>query len=239
MIKGIISLAKFSINGYIVHIPNHLMNDAIRKSMQGERYEGHETFAVKRHIVEGDRVLELGAGVGYIAMQIANRIGGENLLTVEANPKMVPVVEKNLAANLIEGVTVINAAVVPDSFTADHVTFHMTAAFWASSLNPALAKKWKSTKSIEVPAVKIGELMQEHKPSVVIMDIEGGEQGLFETPWPDHVRLLVIELHPQLYPDQVIKQIFDQMSATGLTYCPVGSRGQVVVFKRLADTASA
>lgn len=220
-----------------MQVPNHLMNDAIRKSMEAGRYEGHETVAVNRHIVAGDRVLELGAGAGYISMQIASRIGGENLLTVEANPQMAPCVEKNLAANLIEGVTVINAAVVPDSFAADHVSFHMTAAFWASSINPALAKKWKTTKSVDVPAVKIGELMQEHKPSVVIMDIEGGEQGLFETPWPDHVRLLIIELHPKLYSDQVIKQIFDQMSATGLTYCPVGSNGQVVVFKRLDATA--
>jgi len=230
-------LAKFLINDYIVHLPNHLMNDAIRKSMKGGRYEGHETVAVNRHIVAGDRVLELGAGVGYISMQIASRIGGENLLTVEANPKMVPVVEKNLAANMIEGVTVINAAVVPDSVTVDHVSFHMTAAFWASSLNTTLAKKWKSTKSVDVPAVRIGELMQEHKPTVVIMDIEGGEQGLFETPWPDYVRLLVVELHPQLYPDQVIKQIFDQMSAAGFIYWPVGSHGQVVVFKRLDGAA--
>jgi len=231
-------LAKFLVNGYLIHIPNHLMNDHIRSSMESERYEGHETGAVKRHIVVGDRVLELGAGVGYIAMQIASRIGGENLMTVEANPKMTPVVEKNLAANLVEGVTVINAAVVPDSYTADHVTFHMTAAFWASSLNPTLAKKWKTTQSIDVPAVKIGELMQDHKPSVVIMDIEGGEQGLFDAPWPDHVRLLVIELHPQVYGDEVIQQIFDQMSASGLTYCPAGSRGQVVVFKRIGDKTS-
>lgn len=229
-------MAKFLINGFILHLPDHLMNNTIRKSLQGGRYEGHETVAVNRHIVEGDRVLELGSGVGYIAMQIASRIGGENLMTVEANPKMVPCVEKNLAANLIDGVTVINAAVVPDSFTEDDVTFHMTAAFWASSLNPTLAKKWKSTKSVEVPAVKIGELMQEHKPSVVIMDIEGGEQGLFDAPWPAHVRLLVIELHPQLYPDTVIQQIFDMMSKSNMTYCPVGSSGQVVVFKRIEDT---
>jgi len=229
-------LARFLINDYIVHIPNHQMNDAIRNSMEGGRYEGYETVAVKQHIEVDDRVLELGSGVGYIAMQVASRIGGENLLTVEANPKMVPVVEKNLAANLIEGVTVINAAVVPDSFTGDHVTFHMTAAFWASSIDPTMVKKWKSTKSIDVPAVKIGELMQEHEPTVVIMDIEGGEQGLFDSPWPDHVRLLVIELHPQVYPDTVIKQIFDQMSATGFTYCPKGSRGKVVVFKRVETT---
>jgi len=232
-------LAKFLIGEYIVHVPNYLMNDAIRVSMEAGRYEGYETVAIKRHIVEGDRVLELGGGAGYISMQIASRIGGKNLLTVEANPKMVPVIEKNLATNMIEGVTVINAAVVPDSFATDHVSFHMAAAFWASSIDPTMVKKWKSTKSVDVPAVKIGELMQDHEPTVVIMDIEGGEQGLFDTPWPDHVRLLVIELHPQVYPDHVIKQIFDQMSATGFTYCPSGSRGKVVVFKRLDNTASA
>lgn len=230
-------MAKFLINGYLLFLPDYLMNDSIRKSIEGERYEGQETFAARKHIIESDRVLELGSGTGYVTMQIASLVGGENLMSVEASPKMVPVVEKNLAANLIEGVTVINAAVVPDDFTADHVSFHMTAAFWASSLNPSIAKKWKPTKTIDVPTVKIGELMLEHKPSVVIMDIEGGEQGLFDTPWPDHVRLLIIELHPPLYADHVIKQIFDQMSASGLTYCPVGSRGQVVVFKRVGDAA--
>ncbi|WP_456387760.1 FkbM family methyltransferase [Profundibacter sp.] len=228
-------MAKFLINGFTIRIPDHLMNDAIRKSIAGGRYEGHETAAIERHLLAEDRVLELGAGAGYISLQIASRIGGASLLTVEANPKMVPVVEKNLAANGVADVTVINAAVVPDSFARDHISFHMTAAFWASSLNPTIAKKWKTTKSVEVPAVKIGTLLQEHRPSVVIMDIEGGEQGLFEQVWPDYVRLLVIEFHPPLYADQVIKQIFDQMSATGFTYCPAGSFGQVVVFKRLEE----
>lgn len=231
-------MAKFLIGDYIVQVPNYLMNDAIRTSMEEGRYEGYETNAVKHHIVEGDRVLELGAGAGYISMQLASRIGGENLLTIEANPKMVPVIEKNLAANLIEGVTVINAAVVPNSFASDHVAFHTTAAFWASSVDPTMVTKWKSTKSIDVPAVKIGELIQEHRPTVVIMDIEGGEQGLFDEPWPDHVRLLVVETHPQVYPDTVTKQIFDQMSGMGFTYCALGSRGKVVVFKRLEENTA-
>ena len=141
-----------------------------------------------------------------------------------------------LAENGIEGVTVINAAVVPDSFTGEYVPFHITAAFWASSLHPAIAGKFKSTKSVEVPAVTISELMVEHKPSVVVMDIEGSERDLFEAAWPAHVRLLVIELHPRIYSDRTIKQIFDQMSASGLTYCPVGSRGNVVVFRRVTDS---
>ncbi len=150
---------------------------------------------------------------------------------------MIPVIEKNLTANALEDVTVINAAVVADDYPKDHITFHMTAAFWASSLNPTIAKRWKSTKSVKVPAVKISTLFQEHKPTVVIMDIEGGEEGLFDTLWPEHIRLLVIELHPNLYPDRVIKQVFDQMSASGFVYCPTGSRGQVVVFKRIEDKA--
>ncbi|WP_457648495.1 FkbM family methyltransferase [Profundibacter sp.] len=228
-------MPKYLIDGFILRIPDYLMNDNIRRSMQGGRYEGHEANAVKKHIVETDRVLELGAGAGYVAMQIACRIDAGNLMAIEANPKMISVIEKNLTANALEDVTVINAAVVPDDFPEDHITFHMTAAFWASSLNPTIAKRWKSTKSVEVPAIKIGTLFQEHKPTVVIMDIEGGEEGLFDTLWPEHIRLLVIELHPNLYPERVIKQIFDQMSASGLVYCPTGSRGQVVVFKRIED----
>lgn len=230
-------MAQFTIDGFKLWVPNHLMNENIKASLAQGRYESAESNAVAKHLTADDRVLELGGGTGYIAMQIASCIGGENLLTVEANTKMVSVIEKNLEANLIEGVTVVNAAVVPDGTDQDHVTFHMTAAFWASSLDPTIAKKFPSTKSVDVPAVKIGELMDAHKPTAVVMDIEGGERGLFDTAWPAHVRLLVIELHPRLYPDHVIKQIFDQMSATGLTYCPNGSRGDVVVFKRVNDSA--
>jgi len=228
-------LAKFLINDYILHVPNHALNDTMRKLLTNGYYEGGESRAIDLHLLETDRVLELGAGTGYLAMQIATRIGGENLLTVEANPTMATVVEKNLRLNAIEGVTVINAAVVPDGYTDKNTTFHIAAAFWSSSLNPARIGEWKTTKSLKVPTVTFSNLLQEHRPSVVVMDIEGGEQGLFDNPWPTSIRMLIIELHPTLYPDHVIKQIFDRMSVTGLTYCPSGSRGTIVVFKRLEN----
>ncbi|MCK4711885.1 MAG: FkbM family methyltransferase [Marinosulfonomonas sp.] len=212
------------------------MNDMMKSALIAGRYESLESSAIDQHLRIDDRVLELGTGAGYLTMQIANRVGAQNVLTVEPHSKMIPVIEGNLAENGIEGVTVINAAAVPDSFTGEYVTFHITAAFWASSLHPAIAGKFKSTKSVEVPAVTISELMVEHKPSVVVMDIEGSERDLFEAAWPAHVRLLVIELHPRIYSDRTIKQIFDQMSASGLTYCPVGSRGNVVVFRRVTDS---
>lgn len=230
-------MAKYIIEGFIISIPDRLLNDAIRTALQSNRYEGQEVIAVKRHLTDDDRVLELGAGLGYISMQIASIVGGENLLSVEANLDMIPVIEQNLATNLYEGVTVVNAAVVPDSYEKDYARFHKTAAFWASSTNPTIAKQWRSTKSVDVPAVRIGDLIKDHRPSVIIMDIEGGEQGLFDTPLPDHIRLMVIEFHPKLYPDQVIKKIFDQLSASNLAYYPFGSRGAVVVFKRLQDSA--
>ncbi|WP_456387758.1 FkbM family methyltransferase [Profundibacter sp.] len=230
-------MAKFLIRDYLLQIPNHALNDGMRKLLESGYYEGGEARAIDLHLCEEDRVLELGAGAGYISMRIASRVGGANLMTVEANPQMVPVVEKNLATNLIEDVTVINAAVVGDNFEGESIDFHVTAAFWSSSINPARTKKWDATKTIKVPTVKFSELMQEHRPTAVVMDIEGGEQGLFEAPWPDHIRLLLIELHPTLYPDHCIKQIFDTMSASGLTYCPRGSRDTIVVFKRVGDTS--
>ncbi len=211
------------------------MNDAMVKALETGRYESSESIALEKHLRMDDRVLELGAGAGYLTMQIAQRIGSESLLTVEANPKMLSVIENNLVENDITGVTVVNAAVVSDSTNSEYITFHITAAFWASSLDTALTKKWKSTKSVDVPAVKFSELLQEHQPTVIMMDIEGGEADLFDAIWPDHIRLLIIELHPRVYDDTIIKKIFDQMSNSGLTYCPNGSRGDVVVFKRVTN----
>jgi hypothetical protein len=68
---------------------------------------------------------------------------------------------------------------------------------------------------------------------VVIMDIEGAEEHLFDAPWPDFVRHVMMELHPGRYPDTVIQRIVDCMSTSGLTYDPGPSRGRILCFRRV------
>ncbi|WP_233252579.1 FkbM family methyltransferase [Maritimibacter sp. 55A14] len=225
-------MAEFQIDGIALEVPDAQLTDALRKAMGAGLYEHVEARAVAQHVRPGDRVLELGAGAGFIAAQIARRAGAAGLLSVEANPAMIPVIKGNLARNGAQAVSLLHGAVVPDGYEGDEIGLHVPAGFWAASLAaPAL----KSRRTVQVPALRLGQLLERHRPDVVVMDIEGAEEFLFEQPWPGYLRVLVLELHPRRYPASTVQRIFDCMSASGLCYVADGSRGAVVVFSRVTE----
>ncbi len=125
----------------------------------------------------------------------------------------------------------MHGAVVADGYAKDRVNFLSRQAFWASAISRETAET--NPRISTVPALKIGALFREHQPSVVVLDIEGGEAALIDTDWPTHIRLLVLEFHTKLYPTKTIQQLFDNLSRSGLTYLPWGSRGETVVFQRV------
>lgn len=222
----------FEVNGVSLTIPPGCMTPHLRKEIEAGRYEAAETQAVVRNLRGDDRTLDLGAGAGYIST-LAGMIGKTgSVLGVEANPEMVEAARANLARNGVAGAEVLWGAVVPDDFVADTVTFTLRRAFWASSLTGAA--EGSGTRSVDVPALRLGALLQKHRPTVLIADIEGGELALFDHPLPKHVRLVVIELHLNVYGAAGVKRIFDGLSASGLSYCPKGSRGNVVVLQRVS-----
>jgi len=88
---------------------------------------------------------------------------------------------------------------------------------------------------VTVPALRLTTLLEEHQPSIVMMDVEGAEVELCQQAWPESVRLVIMEIHTSKYPPKVVKQIFDGMSAQGFTYMPWGTRGEVVTLQRVRE----
>jgi hypothetical protein len=69
-----------------------------RGALRDGTYEADEANAAERCVREGFRVLELGAGIGYVTAICARRTAPENVLAVEANPALIPVIESNACA---------------------------------------------------------------------------------------------------------------------------------------------
>jgi len=226
-------MAFFDLRGISLEIPDTALSQPLREALAGGQYEGAESRAVALNLAAGDRVLELGAGAGYLSVQIARRIGPGNLLAVEAHPGMAQVVRDNLERNGIAGAKVLEGAVVPDVHDAATIAFHPAPAFWASALSPP--GPIPGGGGVVVPALRLGDLFRRHRPDTVILDIEGGEELLFDAPWPDHVRLVILEIHPRRYPASSVRAIFDCLSISGLAYSVNGSRGSVVVFERVTE----
>lgn len=220
-------MAQFELSGVSLEVPDQLLTKRIRAKLEAGQYEANEARAAQLMIDYGDRVLELGAGVGYISTICAMLAGAQNVMAVEANTRLLNTIRRNLDHNDCAETVLLHGAVVQAKPRGGRVLLKNARAFWASGVQAS-----ESEDAISVPALELGDLFEVHKPTVVIMDVEGAEADLFDAPWPDHVRVVALELHPNIYDDTVIKHIFEALAASGLIYSPDLSRGALVGFCR-------
>ena len=225
-------MAEFEIDGIHLSVPDDMLNDRISDKLATGGYEAHEAHAARMRLRAGQRVLELGSGLGYIASVCSAITGPGNVTTVEANPEMLPVIRGNLDRNGFGAVTLLHGAVGGMKSGADPIEFDNQKTFWAARIADV---DTAPDAVVSVPHLGLGDLLKTCRPHVVIMDIEGAEQHLFDAPWPGFVRSVMMELHPGRYSDAVIKRIVDCMSGSGLTYDPGPSRGRILGFRRVRD----
>lgn len=223
-------MAKFQFENVVLEVPDSFLNETLIQKMGEGLYEFNEARAARMRLKPGHRVLELGGGVGYISSICAQITDPANIITVEAIPHMIDVIRNNLNMNGASETQVIHGAVVSEGAEGETVTFRVGRAFWGSSIAD---DDNRSGQLVEVPMICFSDILKSHKPNVVIMDIEGSEKYLFDRPWPSFVRHVLMEIHPSLYPDSVIKDIVDCMSLSGLTYDPGPSRGTLLCFRRV------
>ncbi|MEP4246692.1 FkbM family methyltransferase [Tateyamaria sp.] len=223
-------MQRFEFDKVVLELPDHLLDANLTKKMQSGQYEESEARAARMRVKKGSRVLELGGGVGYISSVCAQITDPANIVTVEANPNTLDIIRHNLDLNGASKAQLIHGAVVGRDADMDTVLFRVGRVFWGSSIADARSP---SEDVVEVPAVSIADLFRTHRPNIVIIDIEGAEQHLFDRPWPQHVRQVIMEIHPKRYPASTIKDIVDCMSKSGLTYDPGCSRGALLAFRRV------
>jgi len=222
-------MTTITLQGITLEVPDPVQSPGLMRRLVRGTYEEDEAHAARKRIKPGFRVLELGAGLGFVSNICAARAGAENLLSVEANPAMVPVIRANLDRNGHDKAELIHAAVTGGHSGGD-IAFQANEAFLGGSLARPDAT---NGDLVDVPRIGIRALIARHKPQVVLMDVEGAEADLFDARWNAQLRFLIVELHPPRYPTSVIKRIVDCMSDTGLTYDPVTSRGRILGFRKV------
>jgi len=222
---------RFELNGVALVCPEGQLTDKIRGKLASGEYEGSEARAVMMRVKPGQRVLELGAGLGYIGAMAARIVGAKNVTSVEANPDMIVAIIANYALNGVAEIDLRHGAVVGQDYEGDSLAFACAKQFWASRI---AGVGDAGVGVVDVPVLRIHALLDKVKPNFVIMDIEGAEQYLFDAKWPRSVKHVVIELHPKQYENgKVIKHIVDMLSRSGLTYDPVASRGTLLALRRV------
>lgn len=223
-------MAEYEIDGLHLTVPDALLTARLASKLGDGTYEAQEAHASRMRLRAGARVLDLGAGIGYVAAVCARVTGAENVTCVEANPAMLPVIRANLYRNGYGAVTLLHGAVTGRDSPAGPIAFDRGKTFWAGRIAD---DRRNATRQVDVPTLGLHALLDDVRPHVVVMDIEGAEQYLLDAPWPSHVRSVMMELHPGRYADTVVQRIVDCMSASGLTYDPGPSCGRVLCCRRV------
>lgn len=201
------------------------------------RYEGPELAAISDFLPAELPLIELGGGLGVLSC-IANKHlqHPEQHWVVEANPELIPLIEKQRRLNHC-AFSVRHAAL---SYVDPAIIYVNRARVTASSAQRTAGEL------VEVPAVRLGQLIEEHAidECSLMVDVEGAELDLVETECEvlrDRVRTIIMEVHPDVYGDAGVRRVREGLNRLGFEL--VSSSPPVIVMQRrvtfVGGTASA
>lgn len=205
------------------------------EAMLRGRYEFKEREIARRMLVPGDRVIELGAGMGVVSLTIARLVGAEAIQSFEANPVIIELARENAAANGL-AVTFRHAIASP-RVVADvtpHIDFFVLSSFEASStrqINP-------NQKAVKVPTTALEDEIAQHRANVLVFDIEGFETEIVEKTDLSGIEKVVFEIHPKIIGMQTCVALIERLEEQGLILRRDLAFGDVLAFERGALRAT-
>lgn len=217
------------IEGVRIPYDPSIITPKIARSIEKGRYENDEVTGTPKFIKPDDRVIELGAGIGFISSFIATSLGVKNVMCVEADPNLCKFIKKVHKENGITTAEIRNVVGLNDAGTLGTADFYVREPFWSSSLDD----EDEYVKSVKVPTVHLSSLIKEFKANTLIVDIEGGERDLFSPLDLSGIDKVFLEIHTRKIKRIGIKMCFDALSECGFAYDQQVSRGGSVLFRRI------
>ena len=179
----------------------------VRSLLFKEIYEAHECDLVEGVVCPGDRVLEIGTGIGLVSL-VATRLCGEgNVLSCEANSDLESIIRENYRLN---GWTPDLTMHAVTSDGRDLSFFRNSNVFSSSTIDRGL-----ECDEITVESLAINDLIDKHRPSVVIMDAEGSEVEILPVADLSRVRTIIVEMHPHIVGEDKITRIVGDVEMKG------------------------
>nr|WP_281722385.1 FkbM family methyltransferase [Nitrosomonas nitrosa] len=217
-------MAALSVHGVLVPVQPEEVSLEIWCALYTERYEANEALRVRHAVRPGDRVLELGAGIGVVTSIIA-AIEGVAVWSFEADPKTAALAQRVIDANGGDNVSLINGILAAGP--PRRISFFRRPAFWMSS---AFAAQGPYESVLEIETRDIDAFVRTHQINTIVMDIEGAEVELLQNAKLAGVERIFVELHDHLYGLTGVEEITRAMTNKGLIYDPRGSSGPCVLF---------
>jgi FkbM family methyltransferase len=192
-----------------VTLPVELGDPDTARLLWSERYERGEARCLVAHLEAHDRVLEVGAGMGYLSTLCALRVGAAAVTAFEANPEQIPKIRRTYATNGVEP-TLVHGLLAEGSGTSE---FFLEERFVSSST----VRRSEHGRAIQVPRYDVNQEIARLRPTLLVMDIEGGEAELVPlVRWDEaSIRKIVIELHPAVLGAAGTRAVIERLQAAG------------------------
>jgi FkbM family methyltransferase len=213
---------RVALNGVIIDLDCKVISDRVARSMFLQHYERAETAVVLATLAAGDRILELGAGIGYMSTLCAKKVGSEHVNAVEANPAMEAKIRRTYELNHVS--PNLEICVLGDS--DGETTFHVADNYSSSSVHD------RGGRPVTVRQRSFAGLLADLRPTYLICDIEGAEVPLLVNTALDGIRKICIEIHPHIIGDKACSQLVRKLLSEGFALNCDRSGGRVYFFYR-------
>lgn len=220
------------IDGFHVFLDEERYSPALIARIEAGNYETRERALVRDLLRAGDRVLEAGTAIGVVAMVAAARLGGESVVTFEADPAIAADARRNFAFNGLPIRSRVGVLRNRARCTAQtHTPFHVSRHFWSSRLG-AKPTDADIVDTIEVAYICLEDAIASHEANVLVCDIEGGEVDLLTGADLSGIRLIVVEMHYWSVGEAGVNAMTRGLVDAGFNVDFMTTRGEVVVFRR-------
>lgn len=217
-------------HGVLIPYQKSIITPAIEDAIDSGTFEAEEALQLQYIVEPGDRVLEIGAGIGFISTLLARHSSVDKVIAVEANPRLLPYMQD---LHDLNGVTkVVRKNAVLTNAPLDSMTFYLRKDFWMGSLssgpNPYL-------ETVEVPTASLDNLLASEAISLIVCDVEGAESFLFADADLSSVTRVYLELHDHVTGLKGVHDLFSALGERGFTYDPRYSEKSVVLFRKVEE----
>ncbi|MGH1406885.1 MAG: FkbM family methyltransferase [Rhodomicrobiaceae bacterium] len=178
------------LSGIKINVIHPSISKELKKVFFHGGYERDEISILKQHLKNNDIVMEIGAGIGFISSYCASNIGSKRVFAYEANPMMIEKIKQTYLLNNIEP-TISNSLLIDQDGEID---FYIEQDFWSSST----IRRSNKAKKISVITKNINTEIKTINPSLLIIDIEGGERDLLPMIDFHNIQKIIIEIHPDI-----------------------------------------
>jgi FkbM family methyltransferase len=136
-------------------------------------YEAGTLSFIKSHLKKGDVFVDVGANIGLMSMIASNAVGESGkVISIEPNPSTALIFKKNIAANSLSNVLLVNKAIGSTPGKAlIYPNWHINRG------GASLIRKGESEEGIEVEVKTLDSVLDEFNltPTLIKIDVEGFE----------------------------------------------------------------